>query len=96
MHGAGRVKNTVALSINEFVQAVVYFLNAVEKHILQLFCRPTGCVFSVLPTAEQIMKDVRSGLRQYLATESSVKMMKNTLYFTLKALFVLKKFKILS
>ena len=87
MHGAGRVKNTVALSIKEFVQAAVYFLNAVEKHILQLFCRPTGCVFSVLPTAEQIMKDVRSGLRQYLATESSVKMMKKYFIFHLKSTF---------
>ena len=36
------------------------------------------------------------GLRQFLATESSFKMMKNVFYFTLKALFVLKIFKFLS
>ena len=36
------------------------------------------------------------GLRQFLATESSLKMMKNAFYFTLKALFVLKVFKFLS
>ena len=34
-----------------------------------------------------------SGLKQYLATESPLKMMKNAFYFTLEALFVLKTFK---
>ena len=33
-----------------------------------------------------------SGLTQYLADESPLKMMKNNFYFTLKALFVLKIF----
>ena len=37
-----------------------------------------------------------SGLRQFLATETPLKMMKNVFYFILKALFVLKIFKILS
>ena len=37
-----------------------------------------------------------SGLRQYLASESSLKMMKNAFYFTLKDLSVLKIFKFLS
>ena len=37
-----------------------------------------------------ILKGALSGLRQYLANESSLKMMKNAFYFTLKALFVLK------
>ena len=37
-----------------------------------------------------------SGLRQLLATESPLKMMKNTFYSILKALFVLKIFKFLS
>ena len=36
------------------------------------------------------------GLRQFLAYESPLKMMKNDFYFTLKALFVLKIFKFLS
>ena len=31
-----------------------------------------------------------SGLRQFLETKSSLKMMKNTFHFTLKALFFLK------
>ena len=37
-----------------------------------------------------------SGLRQFLAEESSLKIMKNAFYFTLKAVFVLKLFKLLS
>ena len=37
-----------------------------------------------------------SGLRQLLATESPLKMMKNTFYSILKALFVLNIFKFLS
>ena len=36
------------------------------------------------------------GLRQFLGTESPLKMMKNAFYFTSKALFVLKIFEFLS
>ena len=42
------------------------------------------------------LKGALSSLRQFLATESSLKMMKNAFYFTSKALFVLKIFKFLS
>ena len=42
------------------------------------------------------LKGALSGLKQLLATESNLKMMKNYFYFTLKALFVLKIFKFLS
>ena len=42
------------------------------------------------------LKGALSGLRQFLATESPLKMIKNDLYFTLKALFTLKIFKFLS
>ena len=41
-------------------------------------------------------KDPLSGLRQFWATESPLKMIKNAFYFTSKALFVLKIFKGLS
>ena len=41
------------------------------------------------------LKGALSGLRHILATESSLKMMKNVFHFTLKALFVLKIFKFL-
>ena len=43
-----------------------------------------------------ITKDTLSGLRQFLATESSFKMKKNAFYFASKAPFVLKIFKFLS
>ena len=45
------------------------------------------------------MKTVKGallGLRQFLATESLLKMMENAFYFTSNALFVLKIFKFLS
>ena len=42
-----------------------------------------------------MLKRTLSGLRQFLETESPLKMMK-TFYFTLKALFFLKIFKFLS
>ena len=42
------------------------------------------------------IKGALSGLRQFLATESPLKMMKNAFYFTLKAFFVLKIFTFLS
>ena len=42
-----------------------------------------------------LFKGARSGLRQFLTIESTLKMMKNAFYFTLKALFVLNKFKFL-
>ena len=42
------------------------------------------------------LKSAHSGLRQFLTTESPLKMMKNVFYFTIKALFVLKISKVLS
>ena len=41
-------------------------------------------------------KDAHSDLRQFLATESPLKVMKKDFYFTLKGLFVLKLFEFLS
>ena len=41
-------------------------------------------------------KGALSGLRQFLTTDSPLKMTKNAFYFTSKALFVLKIFKFLS
>ena len=43
-----------------------------------------------------VRKDALAGLRQFLVTESLLKMMKNAFYFNLKAFFVLKVFEILS
>ena len=46
--------------------------------------------------AIELFKGALSGLRQFLAAETPLKMMKNAFYFTSKALFVLKIFKFLS
>ena len=43
-----------------------------------------------------IFKGTLPDLRQFLATESPLKMMKNAFYFTSKAIFALKMFKVLS
>ena len=45
---------------------------------------------------KEILKGALSGLRQFLAAESPLKVMKNAFYFTSKALFVLKMSKFLS
>ena len=45
---------------------------------------------------EKLFKGTLSGLRQFLTTESPLKMMKNAFYLTLKALFIFKIFKFLS
>ena len=42
------------------------------------------------------IKDALSGLRQFLAIERSLKVIKNAFYFTSKSLFVLKVFEFLS
>ena len=44
---------------------------------------------------KNVVKGTLSGLRKFLKAESSLKMMKNAFYFTLKALFALKIFKFL-
>ena len=46
-------------------------------------------------TRKDIIKNSLTCLKQFLATGSSLKIMKNAFYYTLKALFVLKIFKFL-
>ena len=43
-----------------------------------------------------LIEDAFSGLRQFLTTESPLKVMKSAFYFIFKTLFVLKIFKFLS
>ena len=42
------------------------------------------------------LKGALSGLKQFLATENLLKMIKNAFYFTSKARFIVKIFKFLS
>ena len=51
---------------------------------------------NILKIVRDHVKDQFSGLRQFLATESALKMMKKDLCFTSKAIFVLKIFRFLS
>ena len=51
---------------------------------------------NVLTVLVLFVKGALSGLRQFLVTESPLKMMKNAFYIASKALFVLKIFKFLS
>ena len=56
-----------------------------------------GTVVKLVRKFEKVdFKGALSGLKQFLATESPIKMMKNAFYFTSKALLVLKIFKYLS
>ena len=54
------------------------------------------CVWPFCGVGTWRVKGALSVLRQFLATESPLKMTKNALYFTLRALFGLKIFKFLS
>ena len=54
------------------------------------------CMYFYMITHSHPFKGALSGLRQFFATESPLKIMKNAFYVTLKALFVLKIFKLLS
>ena len=54
---------------------------------LSAFVILSGCIFNGF-------KGALSGLTQFLATETPLKMMKNVLYFTSKALFILKILKL--
>ena len=58
--------------------------------------KPHQCTLGRSHTAMIDLKDALSGLRQFLGIEILLKMMKNTFYFTSKALFDLKIFKYLS
>ena len=70
----------------------IYKLNI--YHVINLIFRVKN---NTIPEAfENKFKGALSSLRQFLATENPLKMMKNAFYFTSKALFVLKIFKIFS
>ena len=54
------------------------------------------CAISFTVKRTKMFKGALSGLRQFLATERFLKIMKNTFYFTSKDLSGLKIFKFLS
>ena len=75
----------------------MYILHIYKKPIiLSLFKIDTLNFTMYFNDFDMLFKGGLSGLRQFLAAESPLKMMKNAFYFTSKALFVLKIFKFLS
>ena len=67
--------------------------------LVRQFCVPFKLYFAKKRETARSMfflKGALSGLRQFLITESSLKMMKNVFYFVLKAVLVLKIFQLLS
>ena len=66
--------------------------------MVMLLCCYCKCLSeqSLLSHIRKFFKGALLGLRQFLMTESSLKMKKNAFYFTSKALFVLEMFKCLS
>ena len=49
-------------------------------------------IFKKCSNCKQLFIDTLASLRQFLSTESPLKIMENAFYFTLKYLFVLKTF----
>ena len=70
------------------------------KQIALIFPKVIFYSFSIfiifISREKQILNDTLSGLRQFLATGSPLKMLTIAFYFMLKALFVLKILKFLS
>ena len=64
-----------------------------REMVLELMWKKT---YFKVPCIFNLLKDALSGLRQCLAAESPLTVMKNGFYFTSKPVFVLKIFKLLS
>ena len=92
------------LSSNPVLQAIIKYRDHPNINIIKRYSqRFQSFYFSVvdknigIKKIEKVsVKSALSGLRQLLATERPLKIMKNLLHFTSKSLFVLKIFKFLS
>ena len=76
----------------------IWFRNLASLYIFRKENKKSPCFLLLTGQNKQVIRSIKgalSGLRQFLATESPLKLMKNA-YFTSKALFVLKIFKFLS
>ena len=77
------------MNINEEYDEQYFLSNFLTKKKKIVF---DPCFLSKL----QLFKGPLSGLKQFLANESPLEMMKNAFYLSLRALLVLKLFKFLS
>ena len=82
-----------AILILQYLQVCIFYLLFWETCFFCLFW--AFSLMSYLQNLKYLFKGAPSGLslRQFFATESSLKMMKNASHFTLKALFALMVFK---
>ena len=76
-------------------QAAIIILNWVNTQFFPASIVKNTYFEEHLRTAASVFKGALSDLRQFLATESPLKVMKNAFYFTFEALFVLEIFKLL-
>ena len=96
-------RNNLALKIKDGAYVINLDKYAgVGTHWIVLFCNKNEIVYSGRFGVEHAPKEIKVGLSPsekscaICLVESLVKMMKNAFYFILKALFVLKIFKLLS
>ena len=93
-------------SLSNLIKGPTYFESATDS-MIDLFLTTNKYLFQKTNSSKTgisdhhhliatALKGALAGLRQFLATENPLKMMKNTFYFTSKALFILKIFKFLS
>ena len=85
---------TKSFGINRVIKFIIKTFKIIvfwKMYYISLFCLSWLQVI-VVSTSSPIFKGSLLGLRQFLAIENHLKMMKNTFYFILKSLFVLEIF----
>ena len=95
------VWNNHLIQLTIYINLIFYFKVIFERMLerIQKSCTAlvSKCVTNIFIQKQvKLVKGALSALRQFLATESPLKVMKKVFCFTLKALFVLKIFKFLS
>ena len=85
------VKKKITCFLKNYVASLFTFFKKVHANHIEMDLESINQKFFFL-----FLKGALSGLRQFLAIERLLKMMRNAFYFTSKALFVLKTFKFLS
>ena len=93
-------KNNLSLKVFSYFRKRLNHRSIFEMVLNTLLCSTwsltKGFLVKINTCMLSIFKGALSGLRQFLATECPLKMMKNAFYLTPKALFVLKLIKFLS
>ena len=91
------LKGLVIVSEITFIQFVYIFHTIIKASQSDSFlCEKLTSLYLQGQNYHVTLKGALSGLRQFLETESRLKVLENAFYFNLKALFVLKIFKFLS